>query len=85
MHFARRLLFSLLLTCGLGTGPLFAQPSPDTTWQVFERGVISTPDLRETSPSITADGQTIVFARTENWKQPCSRGELPAAMAVSPF
>jgi hypothetical protein len=47
--------------------------SPDTTWQVFESGTISLPDVRETSPSITADGQTMVFARTENWndKVPC--------------
>ena len=44
-----------------------APPSPDTTWMVFEPSVISTPEVTETSPSITADGQTMVFARTENW------------------
>jgi dipeptidyl aminopeptidase/acylaminoacyl peptidase len=42
--------------------------APDTTWQVFESGPISLPGTRETSPSITADGQTLVFARTTNWK-----------------
>jgi hypothetical protein len=44
-----------------------APPPPDTTWTVFEPGTISRPDIRETSPSITADGQTMVFARTDNW------------------
>jgi hypothetical protein len=68
MHVARPLLLSLLLACGIGATSLHAQPSPDTTWQIFEPGVISTPEVRETSPSITTDGQTMVFARTENWK-----------------
>lgn len=40
----------------------------DTTWTVFGPGAISRPDIRETSPSITADAQTMVFARTEGWK-----------------
>jgi hypothetical protein len=40
----------------------------DTTWQAFAPGVISLPDIRETSPSIAADGQTMVFARTPNWR-----------------
>jgi hypothetical protein len=44
-----------------------APPPPDTTWTVFEPGAISTPEVTETSPSITADGQTMVFARTDNW------------------
>jgi len=39
-----------------------------TTWQAFAPGVISLPDIRETSPSIAADGQTMVFARTSNWR-----------------
>ncbi|NBB75285.1 MAG: hypothetical protein GVY35_16690 [Bacteroidetes bacterium] len=30
--------------------------------------MISLPDIRETSPSIAADGRTMVFARTENWR-----------------
>jgi len=40
----------------------------DTTWQPFAPGVISLPDIRETSPSVSADGQTMVFARTPNWR-----------------
>ncbi|MCS3860211.1 hypothetical protein [Salinibacter ruber] len=44
-----------------------APPPPDSTWTVFEPGVISTPEVTETSPSITADGQTMMFARTDNW------------------
>ena len=40
----------------------------DTTWQAFAPGVISLPDIRETSPSVSADGQTMVFARTSNWR-----------------
>ena len=68
-----------LLACALLTAALFVFPGlpaaaqsentarPDTTWTIFEPGTISRPDIRETSPSITADGQTMVFARTENW------------------
>lgn len=66
----------------LRTTPLFllillpftaaAQNTPpaiaDTTWQVFEPGMISLTSIRETSPSISADGQTMAFARTENWR-----------------
>ena len=40
----------------------------DTTWQAFAPGVISLPAIRETSPSISADGQTMAFARTPNWR-----------------
>ena len=40
----------------------------DTTWQPFAPGAISLPDIRETSPSVSADGQTMLFARTENWR-----------------
>ena len=40
----------------------------DTTWQAFAPGVISLPDIRETSPSVSADGQTMAFARTTNWR-----------------
>ncbi len=53
---------------------IFAQAeiNPETgqvpEWETFAPGVISLPDIRETSPSITADGQTLVFARTQNWK-----------------
>ncbi|NBB73720.1 MAG: hypothetical protein GVY35_08585 [Bacteroidetes bacterium] len=40
----------------------------DTTWQAFAPGVISLPAIRETSPSVSADGQTMGFARTTNWR-----------------
>jgi len=40
----------------------------DTTWQTFAPGAVSLPDIRETSPSVSADGQTMLFARTENWR-----------------
>jgi len=43
-------------------------PAADTTWQPFAPGVISLPAIRETSPSISADGQTMAFARTSNWR-----------------
>jgi hypothetical protein len=42
--------------------------APDTTWQPFAPGVVSLPYIRETSPSVTTDGQMMVFARTENWR-----------------
>lgn len=35
---------------------------------VFVPGVISLDSIRETSPSVTADGKTLVFARTASWK-----------------
>jgi Tol biopolymer transport system component len=64
----RLLLTALLLALA---PPAVAQTDaaapPDTTWTVFEPGVISTPEGTETSPSITADGQTMVFARTAGW------------------
>jgi len=65
--------FRLLLLFLAGLLPIgtAAQTSggiaPDTTWRAFAPGTLSLPEIRETSPSITADGQTIVFARTENW------------------
>jgi len=39
----------------------------DTLWETLAPGVISLPDIRETSPSMTADGNTLVFARTKDW------------------
>ena len=65
------LAFLLSLVSSVLSPPAVAQSDgetpPDTSWQVFEPGVLSLPDIRETSPSITADGQTMVFARTKNW------------------
>lgn len=56
------IIFSFLTTAaGAQT-----ETGPELT--ILAPGVISLPDIRETSPSITADGQTLVFARTENWK-----------------
>ena len=66
--------FRLLLLFLAGLLPIgtAAQTSgsiaPDTTWRAFAPGTLSLPEIRETSPSTTADGRTIVFARTENWK-----------------
>jgi len=59
----------LLVALLLVAVPAAAQdkPAPDITWQVFEPGVVSQPDIGETSPSITTDGELMVFARTENW------------------
>ncbi len=36
-------------------------------WKILAPGVISRPDIRETSPSVTRSGDTLVFARTERW------------------
>ena len=64
-------LWALCLSVVLSPLPIAAQdadPAPrDTTWRVFAPGVVSLDNLRETSPSVTTDGQTLVFARTENW------------------
>jgi hypothetical protein len=53
-----------LTTAAQDDAPVIA----DTTWQPFAPGVISLPDIRETSPSVSADGQTMAFARTSNWR-----------------
>lgn len=45
--------------------PVFSQS--DTAYKVFEPGVISLPDVREGSPSITADGNTLVFTRYQSY------------------
>jgi len=55
-------IFSLLATAA------GAQTEIEPELTVLAPGVISLPDIRETSPSITADGQTLVFARTDSWK-----------------
>ena len=63
----RLLLTALLLALVAPAAAQTAAAPPDTTWTVFEPGTISRPDIRETSPSLTADGQTMVFARTTSW------------------
>ena len=67
----RRLFCHTLAVLLIGAaGPTaHAQPTPDTTWTTFAPGVLSLPGIRETSPSITADGQTLAFARTEGWRK----------------
>jgi len=69
MRFA--VLCALCLSAALSPLPLVAQDADtaprDTTWRVFAPGVVSLDDIVETSPSITADGKTLVFARTESW------------------
>jgi len=66
----RRLFCHTLAVLLIGAaGPTaHAQPTPDTTWTTFAPGALSLPGIRETSPSITADGQTLAFARTEGWR-----------------
>jgi hypothetical protein len=61
------LVVAVLLGCGFTT-TIDAQSQPDTTWTTFAPGRISLPGITDTSPSITADGETMVFARTENWR-----------------
>jgi len=36
-------------------------------WEVFMPGLISLDNIRETSPSMSADGNAMVFARTSGW------------------
>jgi len=64
-----RLVLLLTASLFLFSQSLNAQDAPgrDTTWTPLAPGAISTPDATETSPSVTADGQTMMFARTTNW------------------
>ena len=49
---------------GGGLDSLRTYPDGGPVWEPFEPGVVSLPGVRETSPSISADGQTLLFART---------------------
>jgi hypothetical protein len=63
-------LLLLLALCAAPAGAVAQDAAPrDTTWSAFAPGTVSQPDIRETSPSVTADGQTLMFARTEGWRQ----------------
>ena len=64
-YFAVLIFFYCLINCS----SVFAQKNivTDTLWQTLAPGVISLPGIGETSPSMTADGLTMVFARTKNW------------------
>ena len=42
-------------------------PDGGPAWATFEPGVVSLADVRETSPSVSADGRTLLFARTTDW------------------
>lgn len=44
----------------------FAQPE-DISFEIFEPGVISIEGIKEGSPSITADGETIAFVRYQSY------------------
>lgn len=45
------------------------QPGEEQASEVFAPGVISSPDSSESSPSITADGRTLVFTRYASYGQ----------------
>lgn len=64
-----KLLSTALMVAWLLLRLLCAQDAAalDTTWQTLAPGVISQSDIRETSPSITQSGDSLVFARTKNW------------------
>jgi|GEM_PF-3149512 len=49
------------------TAHLFLAAQEDVAYKVFEPGVISLPDVKEGSPSITADGNTLVFTRYQSY------------------
>ena len=43
-------------------------PDGGPAWTTFEPGVVSLPGVREASPSVSADGRTLLFARTDDWE-----------------
>jgi len=63
----RTLFFSTLSLLLIFQSVLTAQETPAMT--IFEPGLVSLPDIRETSPTVTADGETLVFARTSGWRE----------------
>lgn len=61
-------LSALSGSCLQATAQLVTEASPDTTWSAFAPGVVSLPDVLETSPSVSTDGRSLLFARTEGWR-----------------
>jgi len=47
---------------------LLAQENDFVDYEVFEPGVISLPGVIESSPSVTADGNTLVFTRYQSYR-----------------
>ena len=62
------LCLSLLLIFSFQNFIAQAQQESAVEMQIFAPGVVSLDSIRETSPAVTADGKTMVFARTESWK-----------------
>ena len=62
------LCIAILLICSLQPFEGLAQEDLSAEMVIFAPGLISLDSIRETSPSVTADGKTLVFARTESWK-----------------
>ena len=50
-----------------GLDSLRTYPDGGPAWTAFEPGVVSLPGVREASPSVSADGRTLLFARTDGW------------------
>ncbi|MEM0961111.1 MAG: hypothetical protein AAGK21_01065 [Bacteroidota bacterium] len=65
---SRRFPLAVGLAVALLLTPLavLAQDAPSSS--VFEPGVVSLPGIDETSPSVSQDGQTLLFARTDGWE-----------------
>ncbi|MEL6615701.1 MAG: nuclear transport factor 2 family protein, partial [Bacteroidota bacterium] len=52
------------------------RPTPEASgeaaepaWRPFAPGIVSLPGIGETSPTVTADGRTLLFARTTGWER----------------
>lgn len=65
--FTCSLLIAFLMPC-TATAQEVPPAVADTTWQPFAPGTVSLPGIRETSPSVSADGQTMAFTRTTRWR-----------------
>lgn len=70
--FVLKLLLTMLLRFFLilflsNTAHLFLAAQETVAYEVFEPGVISLPDINEGAPSITADGNTLVFTRYQSY------------------
>lgn len=63
----RAWVLGLLSFCSLFASAQERTLLDSSRWTILAPGEVSLPDIRETSPSMTASGDTLVFARTENW------------------